>query len=575
MGAARALSELASSFHGADVLVLCYHRIRSRERFHSQMKALADHEYSILTMEQFTGWLRGSKPIHLPAALLTFDGCYDDQIENALPVLQSFRFPATFFPVSCELCDEAGEESVVRRHALRDLAKLGYTIGCHSHSHPDLTGLSKTELHREVHGSKQILEEVVGQRVTAFCYPYGAYDACVRNVVQAAGYDMAFTVDLGGVPRNDDPYLLKRVPVLGEPSVGEFRAYLSGTLGVSGPLLLYWKLRERLLDWRDRRASQKTHSGTNVATIDQLIAAYSRVSSANNAKFQKLKVVLARIRDQGIDCILLKGADLIPRLYGVLGLRPMVDVDLLVHDKDLPAIERILRELGYRTQIDGNPAYVDPDNTLALDIITEVWYVDDQNGIWQRAVQRDFDGIPVKGMEESDLLVYLTAYNVVHRGTLSESFAQDIALLVEKENVDWKFVLDETSRSPLKIPIYHGLSFVAARYASAPIPDRVLMSLAPATLRERIWYGILQKLVTDKPVAELGHLLLFLTQPGLNKWRWLKDRLFPSEAFLEYRYGHRSNTQPLLTRVCRPFSLIYQAVRLFARLARLQITGRL
>ena len=59
---------------------------------------------------------------------------------------------------------------------------------------------------------------------------------------------MAFTVDLGGVPRNDDPYLLKRVPVLGEPSVVEFRAYLSGTLGVSGPLLLYWKLRERLLD---------------------------------------------------------------------------------------------------------------------------------------------------------------------------------------------------------------------------------------------------------------------------------------------------------------------------------------
>ena len=253
----------------------------------------------------------------------------------------------------------------------------------------------------------------------------------------------------------------------------------------------------------------------------------------------------------------------------------MVDVDLLVHDKDLPAIERILQELGYRTQIDGNPVFVDPDSTLALDIITEVWYVDDQDTIWQRAVQRKFEGIPVKGMGGSDLLLYLIAYCVVHRGVLSGSFANDIALLVEKENVDWKFVLDETSRSPLKIPIYHGLSFVAARYASAPIPDRVLMSLAPATLRERIWYGILQKLVTDKPVAELGHLLLFLTQPGLNKWRWLKDRLFPSEAFLEYRYGHRSNTQPLLTRVCRPFSLIYQAVRLFARLARLQITGRL
>ena len=312
----------------------------------------------------------------------------------------------------------------------------------------------------------------------------------------------------------------------------------------------------------------------NVAAIDNWIAAYSRVSCTNKTKLQTLKVVLARFYEQGIDYILLKGADLIPRLYGVLGMHPMVDVDLLVHDKDLPAIERILQELGYRTQIDGNPVFVDPDSTLALDIITEVWYVDDQHTIWQRAVQRKFEGIPVKGMGGSDLLLYLIAYCVVHRGVLSDSFASDIALLVAKEDVDWNFVLDEATRCHLKIPIYHGLSFVVTRYAGTAIPHHVLMSLAPATLKERIWHGVLRKLVTDKPVAELGHLLLFLTQPGLNRWQWLKDRLFPPEAFFRYRYGHRWNTHPLLTRLCRPFSLLFQALRLFTRIVWLQITGR-
>ena len=312
----------------------------------------------------------------------------------------------------------------------------------------------------------------------------------------------------------------------------------------------------------------------NATAIDHLIAAYSAVSSANRTKFQKLQVVLARFHEQGIDCILLKGADLLPRLYGVLGLRPMVDVDLLVHDQDLPAIERILREFGYSTPIDGNPVYLDPDSTLALDLTTEIWYLGDQEAIWQRAVQRDFEGTPIKGMGGSDLLIYLTAYNVVHRGTLSASFAHDIALLVGKEDVDWDFVLDEASRCHLKIPLYHGLSFVVTRYARAPIPEHVLRSLAPATLRERIWHRVLEKLVTDKPVTDLGHLLLFLTQPALNKWRWLNDRLFPSEAFLRWRYGHRWNTHPLLTRVCRPFSLLFQAVRLFARIALRQIRGR-
>jgi len=84
--------------------------------------------------------------------------------------------------------------------------------------------------------------------VSAFCYPYGTYDARVRKVIQEAGFDVAFTVDLGGVKLGDDPYSLNRVPVLGEPGSGEFGVYLSGRFLVSGSILLYWKVRERLLD---------------------------------------------------------------------------------------------------------------------------------------------------------------------------------------------------------------------------------------------------------------------------------------------------------------------------------------
>ena len=307
--------------------------------------------------------------------------------------------------------------------------------------------------------------------------------------------------------------------------------------------------------------------------LEQLFADYARASSANRAKFAKLRVVLRQFHANGIDCILLKGADLIPRLYGVLGLREMVDVDMLVHDPDLPAIDRILRDLGYRSQIDGNPAYVDPDDTLALDVITKVWYVDDQTAIWQRAWRRDFEGIPIKGLGASDLLIYLTTYSVIHRGYLSASFARDIAFLLEKEHMDWDFIVDEASRCHLKIPMYHGLSFVLTRYAGVPVPDHALRSLAPSPLGERLWYRFFQNLVTDTPVPELGHLLLFLTRPGVKKWRWLSDAFFPSAAFLKYRCGDRWEGHPLRTRLCRPLSLMLQAVRLFARIVRLQITG--
>jgi hypothetical protein len=310
------------------------------------------------------------------------------------------------------------------------------------------------------------------------------------------------------------------------------------------------------------------------AEIERYLLEYSRISSGNKVKFETLRGVLSQMQKEGIDCILLKGADLIPRLYGVLGVRPLGDADLLVHESDLAALDHLLTHLGYRRQIDGNAAYVDPDDTLALDIITNVWYADDQDAIWQRAVQRDFEGIPVKGLGGNDLLMYLTAYNVVHRGYLSASFARDIAFLVEKGDLDWDFVVDEASRFHLKIPVYHGLAFVVSRYTDAPIPAHVLRSLAPSTLRERFWHWFLEKLVTDKPVAELGYLLLFLTRPGVKKWRWLRDAFFPSPAFLTYRYGDRWEAQPFGTRLSRPFSLLFQVGRLFTRIVRLLITGR-
>ncbi len=308
--------------------------------------------------------------------------------------------------------------------------------------------------------------------------------------------------------------------------------------------------------------------------VEQLLAAYSCISSANKSKFSKLRVVLHNFHASGIDCLLLKGADLLPRVYGVMGLRSMVDVDLLVHDEDLPAVDAILRTLGYRPQIDGNPAYVCADGILVLDLITAVWYLDDQEVIWRRAVQRDIAGIPVKGMGASDLLVYLTAYNVVHRGYLAPSFARDIALLLEKERVDWEFVLNETRRQYLRVPLYHGLRYVV-RHGPASIPDHVLRDLAPTGHAETLLHSLLQRVVTPQPVADVGHLLLFLTLPGRKKWRWVGNALFPSEAFLKCRYGEQWDRKPLRTRLGRPFHLLSQALRLSARLATVLLGGRM
>ena len=222
------------------------------------MALLSERGYSVLSMDQFTEWLRGSPRPSRPAALLTFDHCYDSQLDSAVPVLEALKLRATFFPASAGLVHELPDVAADSRDTLLALAKAGHTIGCHTHNHPVLTRLSPTHVRRELLGSKLALEDALGQRVGAFCYPYGAYDARVREIVQETGFEVAFTVDLGVVNPGNDPYLLRRVPILGEPSSAEFGVYLSGKFLVSGSLLLYWKVRERVLD---RKASEPEPEG--------------------------------------------------------------------------------------------------------------------------------------------------------------------------------------------------------------------------------------------------------------------------------------------------------------------------
>ena len=78
----RALTELTATFPSAHVVALCYHAIRSRERFADQMAVLSERGYSVLTLPQFTEWLNGSARLARRAALLTFDHCYAEQLEH-------------------------------------------------------------------------------------------------------------------------------------------------------------------------------------------------------------------------------------------------------------------------------------------------------------------------------------------------------------------------------------------------------------------------------------------------------------------------------------------------------------
>ncbi len=131
---------------------------------------------------------------------LSFDDGYADLAYNALPILQRYGFNATAFVLAGRLGLDNSWDAKDPRKALltceevSHLAASGIEIGSHGLRHSSLPSLSRTALVSEITDSRRILQEVSGQDVLGFCYPYGHLDERAVTAAHAAGYDYACAV---------------------------------------------------------------------------------------------------------------------------------------------------------------------------------------------------------------------------------------------------------------------------------------------------------------------------------------------------------------------------------------------
>ena len=94
------------------------------------------------------------------------------------------------------------------------LDRNGIEIGAHTISHPILTSLDEASARLEIAAGKEQLEAIIGKKVRLFAYPNGKvgkdFDARHVAMVRAAGFDAAFTTEVGAITRSQDRFQLPR-----------------------------------------------------------------------------------------------------------------------------------------------------------------------------------------------------------------------------------------------------------------------------------------------------------------------------------------------------------------------------
>jgi peptidoglycan/xylan/chitin deacetylase (PgdA/CDA1 family) len=125
---------------------------------------------------------------------LTFDDAYKSQYYIA-KLLYSQGIKATFFiPVGLKyhLVDNS---PLLTLTEVKEISRMGYEIGSHGYSHINLLNASYDEILREVKESKELLENIIGDKVQGFAYPYGFFNDKVVDLVKQY-YDYAATIHL-------------------------------------------------------------------------------------------------------------------------------------------------------------------------------------------------------------------------------------------------------------------------------------------------------------------------------------------------------------------------------------------
>jgi hypothetical protein len=276
-------------------------------------------------------------------------------------------------------------------------------------------------------------------------------------------------------------------------------------------------------------------------TVSQnLLSAYGAAWIRNRRLRGQLARIIQSLGAHGIEVMPVKGVVLAERCYGELALRPMADLDFVVHRVDVPAIGRILVELGYQGLFsEDDPlgfnglvyhtvAYYGGDNEL-IELHWELArlpaYLPRMRAVdlWRRARPIQIAGHRVPMLAPADELRYLCFhYAAQHRKRLQQDrliWLVDIAELVNllPPEWDWPAFVDETKTlglaTPVAVTLERAQSLLGLRLPSCILPD---LWQATATLREvTAWSS--SSVVFRRPDSLVRHMLVL---PGS------KERLF-------------------------------------------------
>ncbi|ADY51474.1 polysaccharide deacetylase [Pseudopedobacter saltans DSM 12145] len=221
----RTIADAKTILARKQVPVLCYHQIRDWRAtdsktakdyiippaaFKAQIKMLADSGYTTILPEQYYNYLAYGDKLPAKPVLITFDDTDLDQLLVGDKTLKQYGFKGAYFMMTVVI-GKHGKVNYMNKDEIKQIANRGNTVGLHTYDHPNVKKIvGEDEWNKQITKPKTLLEEISGQKVEDFAYPFGLWNKEAIKALKARGLRSAYIL---ATSRDDeDPlYTIRRI----------------------------------------------------------------------------------------------------------------------------------------------------------------------------------------------------------------------------------------------------------------------------------------------------------------------------------------------------------------------------
>lgn len=196
------------------------------EQFAEHIAYLKQAGYTSITLDDLLYALTQGRALPPKPIILTFDDGYQDNYDNAFPILRDAGFIGTFFIMTDLVTD--GAAGYMTWPEIEEMSAAGQRFGSHGRQdHRPLSGRSTDYLVWVALGTKEAIEQHLGYHPRWVAYPSGEYDARSIAVFRSAGFWGGLTINQGAENSLDKIFELKRIRVRGSHTAADLANLLA------------------------------------------------------------------------------------------------------------------------------------------------------------------------------------------------------------------------------------------------------------------------------------------------------------------------------------------------------------